>query len=314
MRGIQNPGNLCYLTSALQCLLFVPQLTNYFLGDLHEADRVKKRVNLGAFLAEYAALVKATWTSDGRVMGAQTLWAPLAKLHKTFANRIMQHDAHEALLAVVQALHDALGNTVRLHDAPSLRCVDRPAWDAHITESGYSILTELFKGQLRRTVRWDGGESTGYEHFWDLSVSINDASSITRAIACHMQPDVVHDYVPDGGGPPTTATVEKCILHAPLVLVVGMKRFDNRRNKIDKFVDYATEMELPGTAPGTTARYHLIAVCLHSGDAGGGHYTAMCTSHGHWFHLDDATVTEINDLNTIIQKDAYVLVYCRGGC
>ena len=307
MRGIQNPGNLCYLISALQCLLFVPQLTNYFLADLHEADRLKKRSNPCAFLAEYVALVKATWTSDGaKGLGAEALWTPLAKVHKTFSNRVMQHDAHEALMAVLQVLHEALGKTARLPDAPSLRCVDRAAWDAHIGATGYSILVELFQGQMVRTVRWGvDGKSTTHEHFWDLSVSIDGVSSVTHAIARHMEPEEIPDYVPSGGSSPTAATAEKRFVHAPLVLIVNLKRFDNRRNKIDKFVDYATEMQLPGTDD----KYRLTAVCMHSGAAGGGHYTAMCTSHGHWFYLDDASVTDIEDLNTIIQKDAYILVY-----
>jgi ubiquitin C-terminal hydrolase len=312
MRGIQNPGNLCYLISALQCLLFVPQLTNYLLADLHEADKLKKRINACSFLTEYVALVRSTWTSDGNGSGtslnAEALWAALAKVHKTFATRVMQHDAHEALMTVLQVLHDALGRTQRLHNVPSLRFVDRAAWDAHIAAHGYSLLVEMFQGQMRRTVRWDDGESVSFEHFWDLAVSIDGASSVTQAISRHMEPETLPGYTTDDGRS-VTATIHKRFVYAPLVLVVTLKRFDSRRNKLDKFVDYTTEMELPCMAQGTAARYQLTAVCLHSGGTDGGHYAAMCTSHGHWFYLDDASVTELTDLNSIIQKDAYLLVY-----
>ena len=53
MKGFPNFGNTCYFNSALQCLLYVPQLTNYFLSStpLITSD----------FSQEYQKLVYQMW-------------------------------------------------------------------------------------------------------------------------------------------------------------------------------------------------------------------------------------------------------------
>ncbi len=37
-KGMQNLGNTCYMNSALQCLLRMPEISAYFLANKHIAD------------------------------------------------------------------------------------------------------------------------------------------------------------------------------------------------------------------------------------------------------------------------------------
>jgi ubiquitin C-terminal hydrolase len=301
MRGLKNAGNACYLNAALQCLLYAPQLTNYFLSECPDADTQRKRVNACSLATEYAALVHALWRSATAPLDPEPVRVALAKIHKSFGNRVQQHDAHEALVALLHVLHDALAKTAPIAESVAEPCVHLDSWHAH-NKGNYSYLTEVFQGQMRVDVAGPGYSSTTYEHFWDLSLAIDGGTaSVAQGIARYLEPHRVDGYRHDDAY--ISVDVVRTFTYLPLVLVVHLKRFDNRRNKIDKFVDYAVDMDIGD------ARYTLFAVCLHSGDVARGHYAAMCESHRMWFYLDDESCKTVEDMNSIIQRDAYILVY-----
>ena len=46
----------------------------------------------------------------------------------------------------------------------------------------------------------------------------------------------------------------------------------------------------------------------HSGDSGGGHYTAVCNQANKWYRFDDSKFEEIN-VSTVKNNSAYILFY-----
>jgi ubiquitin C-terminal hydrolase len=48
---------------------------------------------------------------------------------------------------------------------------------------------------------------------------------------------------------------------------------------------------------------------LHAGNHAGGHWVTMGANAGQWNLFDDSKCTRIFDLNTLIQKDAVLLLY-----
>lgn len=59
--------------------------------------------------------------------------------------------------------------------------------------------------------------------------------------------------------------------------------------------------------------YDLIAVSNHYGGMGGGHYTAYALhrNDNKWYQYDDRSVSEVDNVDEICSKAAYVLVYKR---
>lgn len=303
MKGLTNLGNTCYLNAALQCLLYSPPLTNYVLSGMAEQDLHKKRVNACSLANEYISLAKAYWTrADPAVVDTRGVWAALAKLHRPFSNSNPQ-DAHEALTLLLRHLHDALAKTPRVEPSSAWAHVDRPAWEAQCAKEGYSMLTELFQGQLECTVTGPGQyTSVTHEHFTGLSLDLQGCATVQQALARCTEDVQIEGYaLPTSDATPATHTVTQArrFRYMPLVLVVHLKRFvDPAGDKVDRFVDYSTTLEAGG------CRYRLFCACLHSD----GHYTAVCEVHDHWFLCDDAACTPV-DVNAVVQKDAYVLVY-----
>jgi len=320
--GLRNLGRTCYFSAALQCLVFVPPLANYFLLGLEAENLHKKRVNACAFTQAFAALVCEYWeegeaTVKGpRVLDPTPLKVPFNKLYKAF-NNSNPHDAHEALLAALKTLHDSLTRTKPIQEskaAAKLTADDLTAWHTN-NSNNYSFVTEVFQGQSVSSLTSDehGPIGVTHEHWLDLALSIDGASSVQQALAAYLAPETVQGYQHAQHG---TIAVQKTvrITYAPLTLVLHLKRFEHRRGragnpKVDKFVDYGFDLSVQES--GRSVGYRLYAVVLHSGGASDGHYTALCHSRGTWWLLDDEAVTEVTDLNLLIRREAYILFYKR---
>jgi ubiquitin C-terminal hydrolase len=58
-----------------------------------------------------------------------------------------------------------------------------------------------------------------------------------------------------------------------------------------------------------TYKYELYAVCNHIGNALGGHYTSFVkNANGNWYHMNDSTITKVQESDIITQM-AYCLFY-----
>lgn len=298
MKGLTNAGNTCYLNAALQCLLHAPGLTNYVLTDWFDKDLSKRRPNAWGVASRYAKLVRDYWmAAQPGVLDSTPTWEATCKAHKAFANG-QPHDAHEALVVLLKSLHDALTRTPRIEPSLAYADVVKPAWDEYVAKEGYSILTELFVAQTESTVAGANGyESTTYEHSMVTSLDITDSSTVSQALSKSFDPTDVEYRFPDGSV--GTARLTRRLVYAPILLVLHLKRFCADGSKIDKFVNYSTTLELMHHT------YDLFGVIFHDG----GHYVAACEAAGTWRLLDDAAVSEDMDLNSVVHKNAYVLLY-----
>ena len=307
MKGLVNTtGTSCWLNAALQALLHTPALTMYFLEGLQSEDLLKKRINACAVTNAFAALTQTYWRSAEALPDPRAVLTAFAKVHKAFATG--QHDTHEALTLLLRSIHDSLAKTARI-DPSLIKGHDSAAWADYLKSDGYSILSEMMVGQLE-SVCSDGPDGSAdqrptYEHFWGLSLSIHDCASVPQAIQKYLRDETIESAA-------VTKTVSKKFSYLPLVLPIHLKRFDNATNKIDKFVDYTTELDLTSCVrgnPGEPFKYDLFAVVMHAGDARSGHYTAMAEHLGRWEFADDASVVPLESVNSIIQKSAYILFY-----
>lgn len=322
MKGLTNLGSTCYLNTALQCLLYCPPLTNYALSGLAVNDLNKKRLNAGALASEYLALANRYWTAsepgaEGHPLDTTALHAALSKLHRPFGATDTPHDCHEALCLLLRHLHDALSKAPRAKPAPSDGLVAADAWEEHLARTGYSLLTDMFQGQLECSVatqephpqhRHGGGVGAGasvsvtHEQFMGLSLDARDASSVDRALKAYLEPTAV-TVTTGSDARACPGVLTKKLLFCPLVLVLHLNRLDDAGRKMDKYVDYTTELDLRHLGPGG-GMYRLFAVAFHAGD----HYTAACEVRDRWYLLDDATASEI-PVNDVIRNQACLLLY-----
>lgn len=309
MKGLPNAGQTCYFNVALQCLLYCPNLTNYFLVD-HATDINRKVKGASAIAEAYGELVRSYWTSPSP---ANPLPVHLAFVKACRFKANTQHDAHEALVCMLDKLHCGLS---RMKPPPDTAVVTQPGlvlapWVDSLKNTT-SVVMEVFRGQVETRTEGPGVSTISYDHFTSVSLPVHDPLwNLGLCFEKHMDDEVLSDFRLDNGGL-TSVTQSKRFTYLPRILVVHLKRFDNTSAKLAKYVDYTVELDLGRHAvPGIEHHYQLFAVCLHRGTESSGHYTACAEVKGQWYAMDDDNVTRVQNIANIIQKDAYMLFYKR---
>ena len=109
------------------------------------------------------------------------------------------------------------------------------------------------------------------------------------------------------------------IYRCPHILIIHLKRFDEKKKKIEFKIEYPIEglnlekYVLNNKENNYPMNYDLFAITCHIANKGMGHYYSICKNilKKKWYKIDDNKITEINNNNEIITKDAYVLFYRR---
>ena len=168
MKGFLNLGQTCYFNAAVQCLVFAPNCTNYLLEGAETNDVNPKRKLAGALAHEFAQLVREYWSSgaEGDVAHVEPLFVAFCKACKGFKVG-EQHDAHEAMVCMLDKIHEGLSRMKPGDLAVSKQAgVSGTAWVSDL-KSETSIVSEVFRGQVHihlaghhRVFQFDGMRST----------------------------------------------------------------------------------------------------------------------------------------------------------
>jgi ubiquitin C-terminal hydrolase len=95
--------------------------------------------------------------------------------------------------------------------------------------------------------------------------------------------------------------------------VIDLKRFTSNNRKDQRLVTFPLDnLDLSSFVIGyepQSYQYDLYAVCNHSGNVLGGHYTAFIkNANGKWYHINDTSVMPIEE-GEVVSSKAYCLFY-----
>lgn len=298
VRGLRNFGNICYMNAIVQCLYYLPGfITALEAGksDLNTLSKTRGRIydSLSDVLADLHDSPKP-FASVLSLKSAISLIAP------QFAS-YNQHDAHECLRLLLDALHEEL-NRVKSQppSAKLLRSIGEgsrledlaEAWWRDSTSRGASKVTDLFQGQLVNglTCTKCGQCKYNFEVFWDLSVSIPGSEtgrytySVTTLTQCldeFTSEKELEGVKCKGCGSPQRCKSRMTIYRFPTILVLHIKRFavtPLAEVKINTPISCPMQgLDLSKYSTKPTASkpiYELYGVVNHFGDVDFGHYYA----------------------------------------
>ncbi|CAI9266423.1 unnamed protein product [Lactuca saligna] len=305
--GLKNCGNSCYANAVLQCLIYTPPLTAYFLEGLHSKACDKRG---WCFTCEV----------EGLVMKAKDGNSPLSPI------RILTHienigsnlghgkeeDAHEFLRYVIDALQ-----AVCIKEAAGANALNS-------LEEETSLIGLTFGGYLRSKIICIkcGGKSEMHERMMDLTVEIEgDIGTLEEALdkfTCCEILDGENKYKCSRCKSYEKARKKLTLLEAPNVLTIALKRFQcGKFGKLNKSVEFPEILDMAPYVSGTSDKspvYRLYGVVVHvdtMNDAFSGHYVCYVKNHhNRWFKFNDTMVNEV-DLQHVLTKGAYMLFYAR---
>ncbi|ODV86681.1 hypothetical protein CANARDRAFT_27100 [[Candida] arabinofermentans NRRL YB-2248] len=167
--GLNNLGNTCYMNSALQCLVHIPELANYFMYDYFEKElNIDNPLgNNGKLAIAFGTLIKNLF--DERLIGNSSSYAPrdfkytVGYFNSMFSD-YHQQDSQELLAFLLDGLHEDLNRILKkpyvekpelendkVHDPEEVRKLAAECWKSHKLRNN-SIIIDLFVGLYKSTL------------------------------------------------------------------------------------------------------------------------------------------------------------------
>lgn len=168
--GLNNLGNTCYMNSALQCLLHVPEINYYFFYNLYkrELNPDNPLGNHGDVANSFGALLRQAFDSSSSGKHSSSI-APrefkstIGRYSSMFSG-YMQQDSQEFLSWLLDALHEDLNRIYKkpycekpelkdeeVFDPQAITRLGQTCWDQHKKRND-SVIIDLFTGLYQSTL------------------------------------------------------------------------------------------------------------------------------------------------------------------
>ena len=333
LSGLANLGNTCFINSCVQILSHTYEF-HHFL----ELGTYKKKLQNkpdSVLLVEFDELRKILWSnnvivSPGKFIKSIQRVAEI-KDREIFTG-YSQNDSQEFLLFLMDCFHTSIarevtmtvkGNSENETDEIACLCFEKIK---QMYSKEYSEVWNLFYAihvsEIISLSENDSGKvlnRTPEPYFMiDLPIPQNNKSpNLYDCFDLYVEGENLEGenaWFNEKTGEKQNVKRKISFWSFPSILVVDLKRFNNRNQKNQVLVDFPLEnLDLSRYVIGYKKNeyiYDLYGICNHSGSVFGGHYTSYVkNANDKWYHFNDTSVTEVGLLNSLVSVKAYCLFY-----
>lgn len=329
-RGLINTGNLCFMNSILQVLMYCEPFYR-LVQQVSERARFNLRNTQSPILDGLIDFVKEFRMNDHDEPFAPESFYKMITKQKRFDHlqRGRQEDAQEFLGYLLEGIHEEFVHALREHNQHShhshnnshnpLASVgpsDEDEWIEVGSNSkkrpGHSgggptdvdtPISKLFGGEFQSILRTPKSVKPSitndpFQHV-QLDISDDKIATIEDAFTLMSHAETIPYKV--SNGEMVNATKQVLFKTLPKVLIVHLKRFiyqGNESKKMSKPIIFSTSLEIPRECLASLTsnnRYQLFAVVYHHGTSStAGHYTVdVKTYDNSWINIDDILLQKI---------------------
>jgi ubiquitin C-terminal hydrolase len=321
-KGMYNNGSICFMNSALQCLLAIPQFSGMIMGDKHFnyiKDNIKKPI-ITQLRNLFRRMVKKKRNAEGKfILDAKPILLLLAKRNKEFENCYEQQDSQEFIIQLLDAIHEEI-KFEKPVEIDLKKCRDEE------DKKKYELVKEYFKDYSLLKPVFGGIEMKSYycetcKHKFYRGTNINQIQLNLTEKHKNLS-DCFDDYFCKGFM--EDYRCEKCedknvygksyLWKNPPNMIIHLVRFLNCEGYFKKIRNDITIPERINIENYTTDKsnnYELCGIIIHYGSLSNGHYISYTKKPftNEWFRYDDEKVNYIGDYKNIDTDGSYILFY-----
>jgi ubiquitin carboxyl-terminal hydrolase 8 len=330
LSGLTNLGNTCFINSCMQVISHTYEL-NFFLEQKIYKNKLKKKY-ISSLIIEWDNLRKLMWSNNCVISPTKFLKTiqTVAQLKEMeMFSGYSQNDLPEFLLFLIDCFHTSLSREIKMTitgnpenetDKIAIQCFEmiKNMYSKEYSEI-WNIFYAVHVSELTNLKTGEKIKITPEPYFMiDLPIPENNKSpSLIDCFNYYVEGEILEG---DNGWYNEDTKERIDIIKKiqfwsfPNILVIDLKRFNNRFQKNQILVTFPIEeLDLSNYIIGykkNNYKYELYGICNHSGGVMGGHYTAYVkNANGKWYHFNDANVSEVGIIGSIISPKAYVLFY-----
>ena len=330
LSGLTNLGNTCFINSCMQVISHTYEL-NFFLEQKIYKNKLKKKY-ISSLIIEWDNLRKLMWSNNCVISPTKFLKTiqTVAQLKEMeMFSGYSQNDLPEFLLFLIDCFHTSLSREIKMTitgnpenetDKSAIQCFEmiKNMYSKEYSEI-WNIFYAVHVSELTNLKTGEKIKITPEPYFMiDLPIPENNKSpSLIDCFNYYVEGEILEG---DNGWYNEDTKERIDIIKKiqfwsfPNILVIDLKRFNNRFQKNQILVTFPIEeLDLSNYIIGykkNNYKYELYGICNHSGGVMGGHYTAYVkNANGKWYHFNDANVSEVGIIGSIISPKAYVLFY-----